>query len=38
MRCAALVAAVLTALGVLSAGCGDGISDVAVGDCFRTES
>lgn len=36
MRSAALVAAVLTSLGVLSAGCGHGTGDVAVGDCFRS--
>ena len=36
MRSAALGAAVLTTFGVLGAGCGDGIGDVAVGDCFRT--
>jgi hypothetical protein len=31
MRSAALVAAVLTTFSVLSAGCGDGIGDVAAG-------
>jgi hypothetical protein len=36
MRSAALVAAVLTTFGVLSAGCEDGSGDVAAGDCFRT--
>jgi Septum formation len=38
MRSAALVAAVLTTLGGLSAGCGHGAGGVAAGDCFRTGS
>lgn len=36
MRSVAVVAAVLTTLGVLSAGCGYDAGDIAVGDCFRS--
>jgi hypothetical protein len=38
MRGVILIAAVLTTLGVLGAGCGRGAGDVAVGDCFRSGS
>lgn len=36
MRSTALVAAILTTVGVLSAACGSSTGDVGVGDCFRT--
>jgi hypothetical protein len=36
MRSTALVAAMLTTVGVLSAACGSSAADVQAGDCFRT--